>query len=147
MTVDGGVLFSGLGGDDPTRPDRREPFDLTGAAERIDQVAQTGIAEPPVIEIHDIASDEQPGTGYLSVVIPAAPRAPHMLTINGDNRYWGRGATGNRILSEGEVARLYARREQWEEDRDQLLAQAVASVPPFTFNLATSASSVPSPAW
>ena len=71
--------FSGLGGDDPTRPDWREPFDLTGAAERIDQVAQTGIAEPPVIEIHYIASDEQPGTGYLSVVIPAAPRAPHMV--------------------------------------------------------------------
>lgn len=83
MTVDGGVLLYGLGGDDPTCPDRREPFDLTGAAERIDRVAQTGIAEPPVIEIHDIASDAQPGTGYLSVVIPAAPRAPHMLTING----------------------------------------------------------------
>ena len=119
MTVDGGVLLYGLGGDDPIRPDRREPFDLTGAAERIDQVAQAGIAEPRVIEIHDIASDEQPGTGYLSVVIPGAPRAPHMLTINGDNRYWGRDATGNRILSEGEVARLYARRERWEEARDR----------------------------
>jgi hypothetical protein len=136
MTVDGGVLLYGLGGDDPTRPDQREPFDLTGAAERIDQVAQTGIAEPPVIEIHDIACDEQPGSGYLSVVIPASPRGRHMLTINGDNRSWGRGATGNRILSEGEVARLYARRERCEQDRDQLLAQAVASVPPFTFNLA-----------
>ena len=96
MTVDGGVLLYGLGGDDPTRPDRREPFDLAGAAERIDQVAQTAIAEPPIIDIRDIASDEQPGTGYLCVAVPASPRAPHMLTIDGDHRYWGRGATGNR---------------------------------------------------
>jgi hypothetical protein len=135
MTVDGGSLLYGIGGDDRTRPDRREPFDLAGAAERIDQVAQTAIAEPPVIEIHDISSDEEPGRGYLCVVVPASPRAPHMLTIDGDNRYWGRGATGNRILSEGEVARLYERRERWETDRDQLLARTIESTP-FTFDVA-----------
>ena len=87
MTVDGGVLLYGLGGEDPTRPNCRTPFDLAGAAERIDQLVQTGIAEPPLIEIHDIPSQDQPGLGYLCVVIPASPRAPHMLTIDGDNRY------------------------------------------------------------
>jgi hypothetical protein len=48
MTVDGGTLLYGVGGADPTRPDKREPFDTRGARERVDSVAQTGIAEPPV---------------------------------------------------------------------------------------------------
>ncbi len=84
MTVDGGVLLYGVGGDDPTRPDKARPVDLAGAAERIDQVAQTSIAESPEIEIRDFPSDEQSGKGYLAVVIPPSPRAPHMLTIAGD---------------------------------------------------------------
>ena len=134
MTVDGGSLLYGLGGEDPTRPDRRQPFDLAGAAERVDQVAQTGIAEPPVIEVYDIPSEAGPGLAYLCVVVPASPRAPHMLTIDGDNRYWGRGATGNRILSEGEVARLYERRARWDLDRDQMVGEAVAAMP-FTFDV------------
>lgn len=49
MTVDGGVLLYGLGGEDPTRPDTLTPFNLAGAAERIDQVVQTGIRESPAI--------------------------------------------------------------------------------------------------
>lgn len=129
MTVDGGVLLYGLGGDDPTRPDKPCPFDLAGAAERIDLVAQTGIAESPEIVIDDFYSETTPGTGYLTVLIPPSPRAPHMLTLDGDNRYWGRGETGNRILSEPEVARLYERRERWEVNRAALLDAAAAEMP------------------
>jgi len=135
MTIEGGVLLYGIGGADPTRPDQLIPFDRTGASERIDQVAQTGIREPPTVEMHDVDSLEQPGLGYLCVAVPASPRAPHMVTIDSDNRYWGRGATGNRILPEGEVARLYERREHWELDRDELLGAAVVSMP-FDFDLA-----------
>lgn len=129
MTVDGGVLIYGVGGDDPTRPTEVSPFELAGAAERIDQVAQTGIAEPPQIEIRDFSSEQEPGKGYLVIVIPPSPRAPHMLVLEKDNRYWGRGETGNRILSEREVARLYERRERWELDRTALLDGAVAEIP------------------
>jgi len=136
MTVDGGSLLYGLGGDDPTRPDRREPFDLAGASERVDQVAQTAIAEPAAVEIYDIPSEERPGLGYLCIVVPASPRAPHMLTIDGDSRYWGRGATGNRILTEGEVSRLYELRAQWAVDRGQVLEEVVSSMP-FTFDIST----------
>jgi hypothetical protein len=133
MTVDGGVLLYGVGGGDPTRPTKACPFELAGVAERIDQVAQTGIAEPPQIEIRDFASERESGKGYLAVVIPPSPRAPHMLILDGDNRYWGRGQTGNRILREGEVARLYERRERWELDRAALLDRAVAEIP-FNFS-------------
>jgi hypothetical protein len=129
MTVDGGVLLYGVGGDDPTRPDTLIPFHLAGAAERIDQVAQTGIAEAPSIEIRDIDSERTKSAGYLAVVVPPSPRAPHMLILDGDNRYWGRGATGNRRLSEGEVARLYDRRERWEIDRGEMLQDALDAIP------------------
>ncbi|HEY4280395.1 MAG TPA: RNA-binding domain-containing protein [Conexibacter sp.] len=129
MTADGGVLLYGVGGDDRTRPDTPTPFDLKGAAERIDQVVQTGISEPPFIEIRDVHSEREPGKGYLVVVVPASARAPHMLTLGGDNRYWGRGASGNRLLTEGEVARLYARRERWQFDVDSLLNEASAGMP------------------
>lgn len=129
MTVDGGVLLYGLGGGDPTRPDDPKPFELAGASERIDQVAQTAISEPPTIEIHDIPAASGDGTGYLAVVIPPSPRAPHMVTLEGENRFYGRGATGNRILTEGEVARLYARRERWEVDRRSMLEGAIEGMP------------------
>lgn len=52
-----------------------------------------------------------------------------MVTLDGDNRYYGRGATGNRILTEGEVARLYERRERWDTDRDALLDRVVDDFP------------------
>lgn len=129
MTVDGGTLLYGVGGADGTRPDTPMPFELAGTSERIDQVAQTTISEPPIIEIHDIPSDSQPGRGYLAVLVPASPRSPHMVTLDGENRYYGRGATGNRILTEGEVARLYGRRERWEHDRDSFLDELVAEIP------------------
>lgn len=39
------------------------------------------------------------------------------------------GAKGNRRLTEGDVARLYQRRQQWDQDRDALLRQAVDQSP------------------
>ena len=129
MTVDGGTLLYGLGGEDPTRPKERFPFATQGARERVDSVAQTAIQEPPVIDVYEIDSEENPGSGYLCVVVPPSPRAPHMLTSDGDNRFWGRGLTGNRILSESEVARLYERRSQWDVDRDATLEEVAAEFP------------------
>lgn len=65
----------------------------------------------------------------MVVAIPQSPRAPHQVTVGGDMRYYGRGATGNRILTEREVADLYARRQRWELDRDAHLDAVVASAP------------------
>lgn len=52
-----------------------------------------------------------------------------MVTLDGENRYYGRGATGNRILTEGDVARLYARRDRWEIDRRSWLDEALRAMP------------------
>jgi hypothetical protein len=55
--------------------------------------------------------------------------APHQVAVKGDRRFYGRSDTGNRVLSEGEVARLYRRRDEWDADAQQLLAQCVANSP------------------
>ena len=127
MSTDGGVLVYGLSEDADERLTVLEPFELAAASERIDHVVQTSIAEPPLIDVRRLALDET--RGYLAVVVPQSTRAPHQVTIGGDLRFYGRGPKGNRILTEGEIARLYARRSVWEHDAHQLLDEAIARSP------------------
>lgn len=129
MTVDGGVLLYGVGEDEDGRLAVLSPLDLAGLSERVDQVVQTSISESPFIETWPLPLDGEEGRGYLAVVVPQSPRAPHQVTVGGDLRFYGRGATGNRILAEGDIARLYERRRRWEVDRDALLDGEVARSP------------------
>jgi predicted HTH transcriptional regulator len=129
MTVDGGSLIYGLGEDKNKRLTVLSPIVLAGARERVAQIVETSISEPPFIRIHAPPTDADLTKGYLVVEVPQSPRAPHQVTSGGDLRFYGRGPTGNRILTEGEVAQLYRRREQWEVDREQLLAAEVSAAP------------------
>lgn len=129
MTVEGGVLVYGLGEDADKRLTDCKPFELAGAAERIDQIVQTCISETPLIEIRRLELASDPSRGYLAVVIPQSGRAPHQVTVGSELRYYGRGATGNRILTEGEVALLYRRREEWERSAADLLEEEIARAP------------------
>jgi hypothetical protein len=52
-----------------------------------------------------------------------------MVIVDKDHRYYGRSATGNVRLTEGEVSRLYERRRRWEVDREALLNEAIARAP------------------
>ncbi len=47
MATDGGSLLYGLGEDENGRPTVPQPFELAGARERVDQIVQTFISEPP----------------------------------------------------------------------------------------------------
>jgi hypothetical protein len=129
MTVDGGSLLYGAGEDQNKRLTVDAPFVLAGVPERIDQIVQTSIAEPPTIQIRALPLDYDPSRGYVLVAVPPSPRAPHMVIAGGAMLYYGRGATGNRVLTEAEIAGLYARREQWGIDRDSHLARVVADAP------------------
>jgi schlafen family protein len=138
MANNGGVLLYGVGEDENHSPTVLKPFKLAGARERVDQIVWSSISEPPVIEIYPIPTENDPSIGYLVVVVPPSSRAPHMVTAGGDNRYYGRGATGNVQLPEREVARLYDRRQQQSEttrstrleiDPKVKLDEAVASAP------------------
>jgi hypothetical protein len=121
MTVDGGILLYGVGEDAQRKPTVAAPIDLQGVPETIDQIVQTSIAPPPVIRVHVHPTAEDPTKGYVVVYVPPSPLAPHQVTVGGDARFYGRGATGNRKLNEGDIARLYERRQQWDVDRDALL--------------------------
>jgi hypothetical protein len=131
MTVDGGVLIYGVGEDEDRRPTVLHPIDLAGAAERIDQVLRTSVHEAPTVRCRPITASDGSGRGYLVVTVPSSPRAPHQVVAKGryQHRYYGRGPTGNRVLTEAEIARLYARREEWSFDAAQHLGKVVGLAP------------------
>jgi hypothetical protein len=121
----GGVLLYGVGEDKHKRLTRSTPIPLAGAAERVDQIVRTGVAETPVIEIRPLPLTPGAPDGYLAIIVPPSPRAPHMVVVDGEHRYYGRSATGNYRMGEAEVANLYERRARWAVDRDTLLRSAV----------------------
>ena len=129
MANDGGVIIYGIGEDDNKRLSILSPISLAGQAERIDAIVRSSIAEPPQIHISTIPTGKDNSIGYMVVFIPPSERAPHMVIVKGENRYYGRTATGNIPLSEGEVSRLYARREKIEVDRNKLLEEEIKSAP------------------
>ena len=100
---------------------------LAGQRERIASIVQTAIAEPPAVTISTIPTTADPSHGYIVVMVPPSERAPHMVVMKGENRYYGRGAARNipLTLTEGEVARLYERRRRWEVDRNLLLQSEI----------------------
>src|SRR5215203_5500723 len=125
MSTEGGLLLYGVGEDEKHRLTRLKPIELSGASDRISQIVSNSIAEVPYtdIQIHPLASD--PLKGYLTILVPQSSRAPHQVIVGDDKRYYGRNAKGNRRLAEGDIARLYQRRLEWEQDNDSLLDEAI----------------------
>lgn len=129
MATDGGVLLIGVGEDEHGVLSIPSPIELAGAPERVDQMIATNISEPPKVFIHRIECPGDPAHGYLVIVVPQSERAPHMVTTKGHNLYYGRGETGNRVLAEGDVSRLYDRRARFEVDRGVLLQSEIGGSP------------------
>ncbi len=121
MANDGGVIIFGIGEDINKQLTILNPIDLANESEKIDAIVRSCISEPPQIAISSIQTEKDKSLGYIVVTVPPSPRAPHMVVVNGENRYYGRSATGNILLNEGEVARLYLRREKIETDLDKLI--------------------------
>src|SRR5262245_3642364 len=82
---EGGVRFYDIGEDTNHRPTVLNPIPLAAQPERITSIVQTSIAEPPVITIAVIPTSADPAFGYLVVVVPPSPRAPHMVIVGGDH--------------------------------------------------------------
>lgn len=129
MANDGGTIIFGIDEDENKRLTILNPIPLSGQAERIDNIVRTSIAEPLQIQINSIPTSKDQTKGYLVIFIPPSERAPHMVVVKGDNRFYGRSATGNVPLLEGEVARLYARRDKTEIDRMRFLDNEIATCP------------------
>lgn len=129
MANDGGVIIYGIAEDEYNRPTILNPIPLVNQAERIASIVRTSVAEPPDVKIYPIETKDDPSVGYLVIVIPASPRAPHMVEAGKQFRYYGRTAKGNTPLTEAEVARLYERRQRWEVNREALLDNEIQNAP------------------
>lgn len=99
LAVDGGVIFIGV--DEDHDPPTLYPTDLTGLAERVEQVARGGAIDPPLSVVTRQLMME-PGAGVLLILVPASASAPHQV----DGRYRGRADKINIVLSAAEVVRI-----------------------------------------
>jgi hypothetical protein len=130
MANEGGVLIYGVGEDDTAvrRPTELHPFGLKGVREKISNIANTGITPPLYFEVRSLSTDGE--SGYLIVIVPPSPLAPHKVTAQQDDRFYGRNAGGNRRLEESEIARFYEARKRWQVDREELLDRTIEADPP-----------------
>lgn len=129
MACDGGVIIYGIDEDENKFLTISTPFLLANQPERIDNIVKTCIQESPDVSIYTIPATSDPSKGYIVVVVPPSERAPHMVIVNGHNRFYGRGAKGNKLLTEGEVARLYERRQRLQVNLDKLLKEEIGRAP------------------
>lgn len=109
---DGGVLVIGVAEDKKAGTFHAAPVPLANAVEKLEQIALTRLQPPLAVRIREIRTVADPSVGYLAVVIPASPDAPHQV----DGRYYGRGERTRHFLSDEEVRRMLAARAQREED-------------------------------
>jgi hypothetical protein len=116
----GGVLIVGVDDDG-----QLTPVELAGQRERIDQIARA-IPDPPMhVRVQEIPAPSQPGKGYLLVIVPPSPDAPHMV----DGRYYGRGDTAKHVLSDAEVQALHQLALRRRRDAEELLDAEVRRDP------------------
>lgn len=125
----GGVLIYGLAEDSNQKLTMLNPIKLKGERERIDQIVRTCVDEVPFFKVTAIETQQDPAIGYLVVLVPPSERAPHMVIVKGVNRFYGRSETGNYVLTQVEVARLYERRGVSEASVLPLLEEAIKEAP------------------
>jgi len=123
LAVDGGVLV--LGVSELKEQHRYEcvPQPLAGLAEAVDQIALTAVS--PSLRVSIRALVREPGNGYLVVIVPASPRAPHMV----DGSYYGRGESTSRRLPDLEVRQLWQRHLDRRSDGLDLIKREVEREP------------------
>jgi hypothetical protein len=125
MTTDGGAIVYGVAEDKAQGTFSPSPITLAGAVERITNVVRASVAGSPPFDAFVL--DPGDTDGYVVVSVPASMNAPHQVTSKGQFRFYGRGPGGNVILTQGDIDRLYLRRNRWEESGSQFLDEAVAA--------------------
>ena len=97
-SVNGGTILAGI---DETKPngEPRNPIELKGLPEKVEQIAQWSVHPPLQIACTTIDS----GNGYLLVHIPQSPLAPHQV----DSVYYARSEKTTIRMSEPEMEQLH----------------------------------------
>src|SRR5205807_5993323 len=119
----------GLGEDSNRRLTVLSPIVLEGQRERIEQIIRTSIDEVPSFSIFTIGTAKESSEGFVVVTVPPSERSPHMVVAKGERRFYGRGETGNYVLSQIEIARLYERRTTSGSDILPLLDEVINRSP------------------
>lgn len=119
MTVEGGVLLYGVedAGGGKAGAVVGMP-DAEAVKSRLIAIAQGSVQPSVVCDVRVISHPDDPDRGCVLVVIPPSPVAPHRA----DERYWGRSSEGKRVLSDAEIAALFAARRNREDDFQEQLA-------------------------
>lgn len=129
MATDGGVIIYGVRENKATNTFTSKPIELAGVKDRISEILTSNLRERVEFDVSLLAMDGDPSKGFVVVDVPASPRAPHMVEVKGEYRYYGRVPGGNKELTEAEVARLYDRREESERQARRSLDDAIAEAP------------------
>lgn len=107
--TDGGVLIFGIG-ESAGRASSLHPLGLAGIPERLDLVARS--LDEPVTPTEVFTVAEQPGQGYVVLVLPRSDRAPHIRS----GRVVGRTSKGNVDLTRRQLGELFARSKGFAQE-------------------------------
>lgn len=126
MSVEGGLIAIGVAQGPKEQGSRLipRPVALGGLAERVSQIG-LGRVDPPLTISTRLLETGDAAMGYLLVLIPPSPDAPHMV----DGRYRGRGDTTNYPLGDAEVRRIQAQRRAVRVDIGTELQRAIDNDP------------------
>lgn len=120
LAIDGGLFILGVAEEKDESGIKRlvpKPLALDGISERVDQVSRNSIDPPMTVRSYAIASEFEEDRGYLVIEVEQSHEAPHMA----DNKYYGRGETSKHPLSDNEVLRHHALRQQQSNRGIELL--------------------------
>jgi hypothetical protein len=126
MTVDGGVIIYGVGENKATASFFSAPIQLQTAVGRISQTVESNVKERPEFYARPLPIEGRPGVGYVVVEVPSSVRAPHMVEVKDEYRFYGRAPGGNRKLTQQDIDQLYERRRRVEEEGKRSLDEAIA---------------------
>lgn len=123
---DGGALLIGVAEDKVSGRHTADGIDnVTGLAQRVEQVAGTRCDPPLYVVPQPLRDAEDASRGVLLVQVPPSASAPHMV----GHIYWGRGHESKQRLSDAQVAMLLDRRHRRQLDANHLLDQELLRHP------------------
>lgn len=129
MATSGGIVIYGVAEDKEAGTLSASPIELAGVKDRISDVVTSQLREPPYFDVALLPLATESGCGFAIVDVPASARAPHMVEVKGEYRFYGRVPGGNALLTESQVALLYERRERTEREAMRALDEAMRLAP------------------
>ena len=121
FSVDGGELVFGVA-ERQSGVFTIEPLEHAGLPEKIDQIAQSGVQQPLLVETHTLQDESDPTRGVVWVSIPASPHAPHQV----DGTYYKRSGKQTLPMPDPEVDRLIRSRRTTLEGIESALRNLMA---------------------